>query len=76
MSGGWISSFQNAPNRSRFIANKETRTNILKQVDTLNSFLEEMPLTSLWARGIEPGKGLYGFVRETIEVEEYRYQHN
>lgn len=66
MSGFWSESFRSSTNRSRFVAQKETRQKILKGMLDLNDYTKQVEMTRIWASGIKVGRGLFGFIEDTL----------
>lgn len=67
LSGYWAESFKSAPNRSRFIAQADTRLKLLKGLDDFNQFTSKAKWPQLWAAGIPEGKGIYGFINDVLK---------
>jgi hypothetical protein len=63
----WAESFRTAPNRSRFIAQKETRNKIIKGLEALNKYTCRTQLTKLWACGIKPPQGFLGLIQDALK---------
>lgn len=64
--GSWIESYHLARNRTRFNHSRETRERLYKGLLELHRFTERTQLTRVWATGIKPPNGLFGFVRDTL----------
>lgn len=67
LESAWAESFRTAPNRSRFIAQKETRQRIIKQFDEFNKYTSKRAYAKLWASEIKPPDGFYGYVRNVLK---------
>lgn len=66
LGGAWRSGYLSARNRTRFIHSSETRKRLEQGALQLHQFTERTQLTRTWAIGIKPGKGLFGFVRDSL----------
>ena len=64
--GTWGESYRAASVKTRFLLSVETRKRITSELDKLDSFLRKRELARVWATGIAPGQGLYGFVASCI----------
>ena len=64
--GSWGESYRAASVKTRFLLSVETRKRITSELDKLDSFLRKRELARVWATGIAPGQGLYGFVASCI----------
>jgi len=62
----WAENLRTAPNRSRFLMQKETRNRIIQTLENSNKYLCKNKYMSLWAAGIEPPEGFYGFIRKAL----------
>lgn len=64
--GPWGNSYRAAPVKSRFLLSVETRKRLVNELDELDGFLRKRELARVWATGIAPGQGLYGFIASSI----------
>ncbi|WP_353894496.1 AIPR family protein [Proteinivorax hydrogeniformans] len=64
LSSFWAESFRSTSNKSRFLANKDTRLKIVQGLEDLHRYTCQVQITKLWAAGIEPEKGIYGFIKD------------
>jgi hypothetical protein len=66
LDGTWGDSYRSSSNKSRFIAEENTRGIIAEKIDRTNLFTTKSRLTELWAAGIKDHEGLYGLIKRII----------
>lgn len=66
LNGTWGDSYRSSSNKSRFIAEENTRRIIADKIDRTNHFTTKSQLTELWAAGIKDGEGLYGLIKRIL----------
>ena len=64
----WAESLRTATNRSRFLMQKETRHKIIKTFEDFNRYMTRVKVMKVWAAGINPPEGLYGFVKKALAL--------
>lgn len=63
----WAESLRTATSRTRFLMQKDTRHKIVQTFEDFNRYMNRTKVIKLWAAGIEPPEGLFGFIKRALE---------
>ena len=64
--GDWKTQYRNARSRSTFNHSVETRNRIKTGIDGFHEYTHRDQWARVWARGIKPGRGLFGFFQDAL----------
>lgn len=66
LGGAWSESYRTANNKSRFIAEKQTRERFIKGIEEVNRYTCKAQYTKLWSAGIKPPVGFFGYIKDCL----------
>jgi hypothetical protein len=66
----WGESYRSAPVKTRFIMREETRSQLYKEIQEMDTYMKRRTPMKKWSVGIQEKQGLFEFIKECLEKKE------
>lgn len=68
--GRWGESYRSAPVKTRFIMREETRSQLYKDIQEMDTYMKRRTPMKKWSVGVQEGQGLFEFIKQCVVTQE------